>query len=315
MSNHKYNGKRHYTVQTIDTCKANSARPTISQIEVDTFRVIQKGGEEIGHKKAVISYSKLFSKKSIRIWLSYAAEREKDYTLRSGFHRYGCYDGEYKHPFFSRKESVTEHTMGTISILNLINEFYPESLSDKLLNRCQKFMRYHDLGEVENGDIPDNGNRKAQVTDNQELVCLAGKIYFLPEKTREKILHDFEIFNQPYKKLHGNDRKFHCFCKLADKTDAILRGLVYEKKGHTGYYSQVPENNRSADETIYAGIMGDSLVSVFTGSFIKKYHRYEYFPIFFDIIRSAIITVHGKWFDEWETIIHQLGVSKKYFEL
>ena len=136
MSNHKYDGKRHYTVQTIDTCKANSARPTISQIEVDTFRVIQKGGEEIGHKKAVISYSKLFSKKSIRIWLSYAAEREKDYTLRSGFHRYGCYDGEYKHPFFSRKESVTEHTMGTISILNLINEFYPESLSDKLLNRC-----------------------------------------------------------------------------------------------------------------------------------------------------------------------------------
>lgn len=262
--------------------------------------------------------SAYFDERSAKIWKSYRAAREGDYTLRSGFSNYGCYDAEIYQPLTSRQESLSEHSLGVMTLIRLIADFYPEVIDSDLLIRSLDFMRYHDLGETDYGDIPDNGNRNPNA-DANEFFCLCKKIAFLPNHRKESILKDFELFNlsnEQAKHLPLKDLVFQSLCKLADKADAILRGLVYESKGHTGRLLYVPRDIKSIGEQKYAAMMhDDSLVSIFTASFVDRHHTSFLFPLFFDIVRAAVIISRNEWFKNWEIVADKLNVTKEAFDL
>ena len=290
--------------------------PYIESIEAYGFSVVKNDSKDAAGEATCMVYSKQFHVDSFRIWETYANTREEDYVLRSGFKNYGCHDVDEKSPTYSRPESVAEHTLGTMTLLELIALFHPVEIPPQLYARCKNLMRYHDLGETENGDTPDNGNRNHQTVDKTEYACLAKNIYFLPESTKITILRDFDTFNTPRNELSGDDLTLHELCKLTDKTDAILRGVIYEKKKHGGKYYNVPHEKLSKDETFFANVMqSNALVDIFLASFIKNYHEYGYFPIFLDIIRAAIISIRHKWYPDWEEIIKKLGISTEDYDL
>lgn len=310
-----YSG-RTYQVKSEYTRTVRLDCPAADLIEVNVFSVtnLESKLEEKG--AATMMYSDNYKDASCHIWQTYANTRKQDYILRVGFTNYGCHSDDSHAEDYSRAESVTEHTLGTMTLIELMEMFYPDEGSPEIYARCKRLMRFHDLGETAAGDTPDNGTRDKAATNLAECACLTKNILHLPDKARTDILRDFEIFNESPQKLAGEELKVHELCKLADKTDAILRGLVYEQHQHCGHYANVPEGTGSKRESEYAKIMNsDKLVDIFLAGFIKDYHQYSYFPIFLDIIRAAIIDVHSKWYDNWEEIVTKLGISDKEYDL
>lgn len=290
--------------------------PAVDLIEVSVFSVtnLKSKLEETG--VATMSYSNQYKDASFHIWQTYANTRKQDYVLRVGFTNYGCHNDNSNAEGYSRAESVAEHTLGTMTLIELMEMFYPDEVSPKIYARCKRLMRFHDLGETTAGDTPDNGTKDKKSVNRSECICLTENISHLPDEARTAILEDFEIFNESPQELTGEDLSVHGICKLTDKTDAILRGLVYEQHHHGGHYANVPEGTGSKRESEYAKIMNsDKLVDIFFAGFIKDYHQYSYFPLFLDIIRAAIIDVRKKWYSNWNEIVEKLGISDKEYDL
>ena len=310
-----YSG-RTYQVKSEYTRTVRLDCPAADLIEVNVFSVTNLESKQEEKGAATMMYSDNYKDASCHIWQTYANTRKQDYILRVGFTNYGCHSDDSHAEDYSRAESVTEHTLGTMTLIELMEIFYPDEGSPEIYARCKRLMRFHDLGETAAGDTPDNGTRDKAATNLAECACLTKNILHLPDKARTDILRDFEIFNESPQKLAGEELKVHELCKLADKTDAILRGLVYEQHHHCGHYANVPEGTGSKRESEYAKIMNsDKLVDIFLAGFIKDYHQYSYFPIFLDIIRAAIIDVRSKWYDNWEEIVTKLGISDKEYDL
>lgn len=310
-----YSG-RTYQVKSEYTRTVRLDCPAADLIEVNVFSVTNLESKQEEKGAATMMYSDNYKDASCHIWQTYANTRKQDYILRVGFTNYGCHSDDSHAEDYSRAESVTEHTLGTMTLIELMEIFYPDEGSPEIYARCKRLMRFHDLGETAAGDTPDNGTRDKAATNLAECACLTKNILHLPDKARTDILRDFEIFNESPQKLAGEELKVHELCKLADKTDAILRGLVYEQHLHCGHYANVPEGTGSKRESEYAKIMNsDKLVDIFLAGFIKDYHQYSYFPIFLDIIRAAIIDVRSKWYDNWEEIVTKLGISDKEYDL
>lgn len=310
-----YSG-RTYQVKSEYTRTVRLDCPAADLIEVNVFSVTNLESKQEEKGAATMMYSDNYKDASCHIWQTYANTRKQDYILRVGFTNYGCHSDDSHAEDYSRAESVTEHTLGTMTLIELMEIFYPDEGSPEIYARCKRLMRFHDLGETAAGDTPDNGTRDKAATNLAECACLTKNILHLPDKARTDILRDFEIFNESPQKLAGEELKVHELCKLADKTDAILRGLVYEQHQHCGHYSNAPEGTGSKRESEYEKVMNsDKLVDIFLAGFIKDYHQYSYFPIFLDIIRAAIIDVRSKWYDNWEEIITKLGISDKEYDL
>lgn len=310
-----YSG-RTYRVKPECTKAGKPDYPAVDLIEVHVFSVtnLESKLEETG--VAAMLYSNQYKDASYHIWQTYANTRKQDYVLRVGFINYGCHNDDSHAEEYSRAESVAEHTLGTMTLIDLMEMFYPDEVSPKIYARCKRLMRFHDLGETTAGDTPDNGTRNKAAVNLAECACLTENISHLPDEVRSDILQDFEIFNESPQNLAGEELKVHEICKLVDKTDAILRGLVYEQHHHCGHYANVPEGTGSKRESEYAKITNsDKLVDIFFAGFIKDYHYYSFFPIFLDIIRAAIIDVRRKWYDNWDEIVTKLGISDKEYDL
>ena len=310
-----YSG-RTYQVKSEYTRTVRLNCPAAPLIEVNVFSVTNLESKLEKKGAATMMYSENYKDASCHIWQTYANTRKQDYILRVGFTNYGCHSDDNHAENYSRAESVAEHTLGTMTLIELMEMFYPDEGSPEIYARCKRLMRFHDLGETAAGDTPDNGTRDKAAINLAEYTCLNENISHLPDEVKEAILNDFDIFNGSPLELAGKELKVHELCKLADKTDAILRGLVYERHHHCGHYANVPEGTGSKRESEYAKIMNsDKLVDIFFAGFIKDYHRYSYFPIFLDIIRAAIIDVREEWYDNWDEIVKKLGISDKEYDL
>lgn len=307
---------RTYQVKSEYTRTVRLNCPAAPLIEVNVFSVTNLESKQEKRGAATMMYSENYKDASCHIWQTYANTRKQDYILRVGFTNYGCHSDDNHAEDYSRAESVAEHTLGTMTLIELMEMFYPDEGSPEIYARCKRLMRFHDLGETTAGDTPDNGTRDKAAINLAEYTCLNENILHLPNDVKKAILSDFDIFNGSPKELTGEDLKVHELCKLADKTDAILRGLVYEQHHHCGHYANVPEGTGSKRESEYEKVMNsDKLVDIFFAGFIKDYHQYSYFPIFLDIIRAAIIDVRRKWYDNWEEIVTKLGISDKEYDL
>lgn len=247
------------------------------------------------------------------VWKSYQAMRREDGFLRIGNINYGVvydvYDDVNRRP-----ESVAEHSFSTINLLELVGEKCGSFIEKKLIKRAKRFMQYHDLGETEHGDIPDNQFRNKEEADQSEYECLKERLKYRDSKIRKKILRDFKIYNQDPTKLTEKDRRFRDICKLTDKLDAILRGLIYESYGYKGNLYSQSNPKISENERKYAEIMQESsLVAIFTASFVANEHNCYFYPFFREILKAAVFDVRGHWFDNWDKKsleLHQLGWGK-----
>ena len=239
-------------------------------------------------------------KKPLLIWKHYQSVRPMDTFLRSGFINYGVVNKRYPDGSMI-PETLTEHAFFVRLLLEQVADRYDKYVDRKIIDRAINFMPYHDLGETENGDIPDNQLR-AENVDEVEYECLRRRLKHLKPSKRKQILKDFKVYNQDPTELNVEDRIFRDLCKLTDKLDAILRGLIYES---AGYYGTLMNNNKneyvSEGEKRLAEIMEvDTLVDIFIASFVANQHNCYHFDIFYKILKAAVKDVRGEWITDWK---------------
>ena len=239
-------------------------------------------------------------KKPLLIWKHYQSVRPMDTFLRSGFINYGVVNKRYPDGSMI-PETLTEHAFFVRLLLEQVADRYGKYIDRKIIDRAINFMPYHDLGETDNGDIPDNQLR-AENVDEEEYECLRRRLKYLKPSKRNQILKDFKVYNQNPAELNIEDRIFRDLCKLTDKLDAILRGLIYES---TGYYGTLMNDNKnkcvSEGEKRLAEIMEvDTLVDIFIASFVANQHNCYYFDIFYKILKAAVKDVRGEWITDWK---------------
>lgn len=234
------------------------------------------------------------------IWKHYQNFRTTDLFMRAGFINYGA--AKVMHPTTDLcPETLSQHSFGTVVLLQQISDHYGKRIDKKTLDRAMLFMQYHDLGETENGDIPDNLLRDPD-TDKKEYACLKRRLKYAKRKLRKQILRDFKIYNQNPDTLSVEDRIFRDLCKLTDKLDAILRGLIYESSGYYGILHSNYNHHISEGEEKIAEIMGsETLVDIFAASFVMYQHNCYYYDIFYKILKAAVIDIRGEWFDQWKS--------------
>lgn len=286
-----------------------SHSPNTENIKIS---ILEDGSnKKIGEAQVLLEKSDFFTKIGARIWHSYRCTRMGDYRIRSGASHYGCYTPDENLKTY-REESLSEHMLGAMTLFRMVTAEYL-LLDSNMILRGLDFLRYHDLGEVEFGDIPDNGERDKELCDKREYISLCQKTALLDTNLRLLILYDFNLFN---KKEHGlkneKEKLLFSLLKMSDKTDAILRGLIYEQNGYIGRLNKMRVREASPSEIRYAKVMGDdSLVAVFTANFIDHYHDSIAFPIFFDIIKAAVMQTRGYWWKSFDQILKGLKVDQE----
>ena len=238
-------------------------------------------------------------KRPYLIWKHYQNFRKMDLYTRIGFINYGAAKDMYPTTDLY-PETLSQHSFGAVVLLQQIRDWYDKRINRKTLDRAILFMQYHDLGETENGDIPDNQLRNPDA-DNKEYACLKKRLKYAKRNLRKQILRDFKIYNKDPNTLSVEDRIFRDLCKLADKLDAILRGLIYESSGNFGVLHSKCNHHVSEGEEKIAEIMGsETLVDIFAASFVMHQHDCYYYDIFYKILKAAVIDIRGDWFSDWK---------------
>lgn len=266
----------------------------------------------------------LDSEKYHRIWKTYKESRKCDYINRVGFYRYGiAYEAdivlqnmkssggltdsqlkllEYEltkiDPRSKNKpESVSEHSLGTIELVMGISRFFPNKIPQSELYRYIRLLKYHDVAEKDVGDIADDGTRDEDDKNRREYESTKAFVIDWPENEKEHFLRDYKAFQEPYNdKLSLDERKFVQICYLCDKTDAILKAIVYEIYGQFGGLN--PLTSSPVDRKEVERIGTDNAVDCWTYRYFEKeWARPSYCrEIFIGIIKAAILDVRGEWF-------------------
>lgn len=237
----------------------------------------------------ISSQKSIENKKFLSIWQAYSEFKRLGFVTRSGFGLYGIYPyGEEERSLTPKRESDLEHTAGMQNLIRLISFSFPEIIPVTQLHDYLFGAELHEIGEIETGDIPDDGNRNENEKDRIEMLKIKDYLSKLPEPYRsqgELIFEEFQKRNTTFGQI------LYCI----DKTEAILQGLVYEKHGHPGILKNKPIV--SVSDRIYAKKTDStSLVDIFALSFFIKSKDYTDVLFFSKLIETAITDVRGHSF-------------------
>ena len=124
-----------------------------------------------------------------------------------------------------RKESSAEHSWSSLLLADFLLSGCDEEI-DKL--RVFELLLYHDIIEVESGDIPIHHVEARKNKKEKEKAALEELKKYVPEKIKDRYL---ELFDE-YEKKETKEAKF---AKAVDKIDAVLHEIDYKEdwKGWT----------------------------------------------------------------------------------
>ncbi len=241
------------------------------------------------------------------IWQMYKKVREGDLVIRSGFGLCGVYDYDPNSEInYRRPESDSEHANCCVEIARNISRAYPGLFSLKEWLRIFDLLKYHDLGEVAYGDVPDDGTRDAKEKNTTELAAFRKAVSHLPEMHAKVLIQDFKDFQAldfgPAPKMDAFQYKLVSFCKLCDKMDAVLRAIVYELNGVGGDLDYKAKHHPpvSSRDAFYASCTGTTKIAPnWALHFLDFCHGYPHFSFFFAILRAAVCEVNGGFFYHW----------------
>lgn len=238
----------------------------------------------------------------IRIWEGYKEFKQLRNITRSGFGLCGIYPLEENEEKLengqSLPESDLEHIAGMMNLVFLISMHYPsiipkEELSDYLIGAM-----IHEIGELETGDIPDDGIRdeKKKLAIEQGIVC--GYLRNSIPSTQVCNFYDiFEDMNE-YRTVRGRTLHF------LDKLEAVLQALIYEAEGNPGHtthrkekYGIYSRKDAQQMENTETDVITDNWAWSLFDSMRQK--NYEFAEVIREIVNQAVKDVRGKYFD-WE---------------
>ena len=183
---------------------------------------------------------------------------------RTGFYLAGCYP-KPENKFFdiTRGESDLEHVAGTVFLTKLIVDFFPEIIPFWQYGDYVSVLLLHEIGEIETGDIPDDGTRDNEKKDAEEFESLAEYLTGFQSKNSLNIFREL----QQRSRIRGEN------LYMIDKLDAIFQGLIFEMNGHGGtlgvkktVVGTLSERDRKLSEMVGTG----DLVDIFAASFLLE---------------------------------------------
>ncbi len=120
----------------------------------------------------------------------------------------------------SRKESSAEHTWSSLMLADFFLNIMKNRNIDRL--RVYELLMYHDVVEIEAGDIPIHHEDKRKHKKKNELKALMKLKNEIPEAQAVKLV---ELFNEFEEKKTIEAR----FANAIDKIDAQIHELDYKK--------------------------------------------------------------------------------------
>lgn len=148
-----------------------------------------------------------------------------------------------------RKESSAEHSWSCLILADYFLDKFKYDL-DKV--KVYELLMYHDLVEIESGDVPIHHEEKRKSKSVEELEAAKVLKWQIPEQLGEKF---HELFLE-FEECKTNEAKF---AKAIDRLDAIMHEMDYKEdwKGWTEamlrkynehYYKDFPEMERLFEE-------------------------------------------------------------------
>lgn len=226
------------------------------------------------------------------VWQKYLYLKRESLVIRSGFGLYGVYAYDPKQPFATdRSESDLEHTAGMTALTSLVAMYYPELIRPSEMPLFLMAAQLHEIGEVELGDLPDDGTRDEKHKCRVEQKVMDRYLKDLPEPYNTELALFFLEFQ------HRSTRRGRILYCL-DKLEAVFQGLIYEKEGRGGdWHAKERICNFSAQDRQNMAETGSSqLVDIWAVHFMDQIADIPEAPNFLEILGAAVCDIRGEWF-------------------
>lgn len=196
---------------------------------------------------------------------------------RQGYVRYGVYKSLEED---ARSESVLEHSTGVWALLRAMQTHFPDLVFSywRDWEDAKDLAILHDIGETQTGDVCDDGTREESVDILERAFVQKACELTFGKSTAERLFKKFVEFQE-------KSTNFGRVLYMADKVEAVLQGLQYEKAGHGGkidYISASAFELEGARET-----ESEELADIWLYSFAKNANKYDYFELFLEIVIMA----------------------------
>ena len=212
--------------------------------------------------------------------------------------------------FATRGESDLEHQAKTawlaLAFIGSRIGFFELPVADMAVWSLVTVALCHDVGEIESGDIVDDGNPLHDTKDEAELKIFKKMAFAFPPESCEMLVNDYRRLQ---KKIdNGNGQALY----VADKLEAVLMQLFYEKHGCPGRITAKP--NPTDSDKYYMEITGsDSSADCWAAHFCAHIRN---FPERIKeparaLLDAAVRDVRGEPFAWWNKDILPYEFTKK----
>ena len=244
------------------------------------------------------------------IWEKYKFYKKGREVVRSGFGLCGAYSSGYTDGMrrdAATIETILEHQAATTALAAMILRLYPGILPDDTHCHLLELMLFHDVVEVESGDLADDGHldkvKKAE-RERQAMQDFAGGVWGVND-----LPYSFELLERTDGRPmlvaeHDDNALFGQLAYMIDKTEAILQLAFFELNGVKPNLDYKVEHfgGITDRDKFYQLITGSSYsLDVWAAHFYDFAKSYKEFWLFRAIIETAYQEVRGchpRWIDK-----------------
>lgn len=239
---------------------------------------------------------------SQKIWNGYKTYAKGASVIRRGYENVGAANTiddslNYRSTFIRRSESILEHQAKTAWLASVFASNCPTYFGQDypILPSSMFWMLFvtelcHDVGELEHGDIPDNGSRQHEIKDQEELSVFRSFVEVYNSIDQNEIL-------ALYKTFQDKDSYLGQALFALDKCEAVLTHLLLEDNG---LYGNLSANPHPTQQECYYSIVTGSKFAADTWGYQMK-DQIESYPLsitqpIFMLLATASREVRGKPF-------------------
>lgn len=280
------------------------------------------------------------TEKGLRLFEAYWEMFFWNFAVRAGYNMTGVNrsfnDRGEPRPYdlvfdYSLPQTDGAHLCMLTQLITLLRLFYPERVSSHLAEQALFYMpSIHELGELNGGDVADDGRRDEKTKDAEETAFALSFFERACDDYGSRLVMKNNV-GDFFKHFTAADTNEACFYKCLDKCEAILSNLVYEsiyydendhsrlvepdcpgaiwRGGSVDYKKKTFKDGISRKEEFCLAHVGESDLpseNWFFGFLMYNYQN-PWASLFAEIIQSGFKKIHGYEMDwintcfDWNT--------------
>lgn len=285
------------------------------------------------------------TEKGLRLFEAYRETFFFNFIPRTGYNMTGVnksFDGEgrtrsYDKTYdFSLAQTDGTHLYMLVPLITFLRILYPEHISSHLTEKALFYMPLvHELGELDGGDVADDGRRDEKAKDAEEAAFALSFFERVCDTDESRLVMTNNV-GDFFKHFPAADNLESCYYKCLDKGEAIFSNLVYEgiwydpcntsrlvepdypgavyRGGSVRYKRKVfrhgkPEYTGISDKEKWCNTITKSDIpseNWFLGFLMNNYQN-PFMPLFVELIQSGFLRIHGREMDwintcfDWNT--------------